>query len=359
MYKNFISWKSYFLDDQKIDYNLTETNKIKLFNTNDLNMKGDYQINYLNKYLGELVMMYYIWKNNLKSDYILISQYRKDISHINFDMLSENKVQVYFLWNEKYPFNPIEKLFSLDFHDPGNVLKQKFIEYLDIQTIYDRSIVNKLKNEYVLTPRIACLVFAMKWEIYCQLCEFIFGYLDYILPNEQWKNVDTLLKLRDDQYKLYLNKYEDNEEDWNILREPRYLVWIIEDIIGTCISSLYDVYYEFIYIKYNLLCFSNDIDKIVRFYTLNKKINTEHIYVVVDNEHYNYICENLYNTPWREYVFPNLRILKETEYRIIKFINGNNLIELNENEYLDINDIYSIYNMSKKEILKYKKKINK
>ena len=81
-----------FLDDQKIDYNLTETNKIKLFNTNDLNMKGDYQINYLNKYLGELVMMYYIWKNNLKSDYILISQYRKDISHINFDMLSENKV---------------------------------------------------------------------------------------------------------------------------------------------------------------------------------------------------------------------------------------------------------------------------
>lgn len=31
----------------------------------------------MNEYLGELVMLYYIWKNNLKSDIIFIDQYAK------------------------------------------------------------------------------------------------------------------------------------------------------------------------------------------------------------------------------------------------------------------------------------------
>ena len=81
--KRFINWKSYFSEEQVNKYNLKNTNIIKLYNTNDFNMPGVYQINNMNKYLGELVMMYYIWKNNLKSEYICISQYRKDFCNID------------------------------------------------------------------------------------------------------------------------------------------------------------------------------------------------------------------------------------------------------------------------------------
>ena len=60
MYPCFINWQSYFQNEQIVEYNLKNTSSNKLFNTNDFNMPGEYQINNLNPYIGELVMMYYI-----------------------------------------------------------------------------------------------------------------------------------------------------------------------------------------------------------------------------------------------------------------------------------------------------------
>ena len=70
MIVDFINWKSYFKNEQISEYNLKNTNNIKLYNTSDITMPGEYQINNMHTYLGELVMMYYIWKHNLKSKYI-------------------------------------------------------------------------------------------------------------------------------------------------------------------------------------------------------------------------------------------------------------------------------------------------
>ena len=41
----------------------------------------------------------------------------------------------------------------------------------------------------------ACGVFACKWEIFIQISSFIFGYFDYIFPNDSWKNIEPLFVL--------------------------------------------------------------------------------------------------------------------------------------------------------------------
>ena len=67
MDENYVIWCTYHDKQQLIDYDLHESEHFKLFNTNDLNMQGD-NINYLNEYLAEFVCLYYVWKNNIKSD---------------------------------------------------------------------------------------------------------------------------------------------------------------------------------------------------------------------------------------------------------------------------------------------------
>ena len=64
-------WRSYYQKEQYNDFNILTNNNVIPFYTNDLS-NNQININYLNEYLGELVMLYYIWKNNLKSDIIFI-----------------------------------------------------------------------------------------------------------------------------------------------------------------------------------------------------------------------------------------------------------------------------------------------
>lgn len=351
MYTYFINWQSYFQNEQENEYNLKNTSNIKLFNTNDFNMTGKYQINYLNPYLGELVMMYYIWKHNLKSEYICISQYRKNFAYIDFDKLSNNYIQVWNYWYEQNfegDSTPI-KLISNDYCklDPANFWKTKFIEYLHNQSIYDKSIVHKImygeNNEYM-----SAIVFAMKWDIFCRICEFIFGFLDYVFPNDQWKNIECIENIRINNYKEYCKKYGDNNE-WAAVKNNRYIVFIIERILMVCLSSMHNIFQGKIYIKQNIITSFNYFWHIGEFYKRNKKINTKYIYCKVPNENYDEINEFFKKNI---YVYPNLMIIKESTN-----IEGD-LIELNINEYIDIDDTYKLYNMSTEEILKYKKIIS-
>ena len=40
--------------------------------------------------------MYYVWKNNLYSDYVCIWDHRRFFTPINFDRLDNNEIQAYF-----------------------------------------------------------------------------------------------------------------------------------------------------------------------------------------------------------------------------------------------------------------------
>ena len=54
-------WRSYYQKEQYNDFDILTNNNVIPFYTNDLS-NNQININYLNEYLGELVMLYYIWK---------------------------------------------------------------------------------------------------------------------------------------------------------------------------------------------------------------------------------------------------------------------------------------------------------
>ena len=67
---------TYFDDNQIKEYNLKADENTILFKGNDTSYPGE-SINNLNVFYCELCTMYYVWKNNLKSDYVCFKQYRR------------------------------------------------------------------------------------------------------------------------------------------------------------------------------------------------------------------------------------------------------------------------------------------
>ena len=324
MNKNFINWISYHNQNLINEYNLKETENIKLFNTSNTNLLSD-NINHLHEYLNEFCLMYYIWKNNLKSDYISISHYRRNFIDINFNELDKNKLQVYLLWTNDCG-TAIDYCFD-EHLDPIGFYRQKMIEYLDIQNIYDKNIVNKIKYS---TPiqRMACGVFACKWEVFIQISSFIFGYFDYIFPNDSWKNIDTLQDEINHQYELYLKDHKKNET-WEMFESKRYFAWMIEHIFSHIIPIIYELFSIHNSINYNILSYSSNIEDITKFYFKNVNINTDKIYIITNINSYKDICKAFEN----DYIFPKIKILSENEN-----IPSENILKLNIKSYIDLDN---------------------
>ena len=334
-----INWKSYYKDEQIKEYNLNnyidDNIEIKLFNTNDLNMEGNYQINYINPYLGELPMMYYIWKNNLKSDYITISQYRRDISYIDYDELDKGKIQLICNWYENNNVKLKDRI--LQYRDPTGFIKDTLWKFLkEHYSLSDKQIRNiQNKKSYGC---MACFVWAMNWETYCKLCELIFGFLDKLFPNEGWKNIDKILEFRDNQKKFYYELYP-NKEDW-VFDNNRYLTYIIEDTLSIILGQFFNIfgnnkYWDSTYILTEVNK-TNTIFDVAKFYKLNLKCNPFRIYIkCLDEESYKEFYDffiTKYN--WE---FNMISIIKKDEEY------DNRAIKLNIDEYIDLNKPINLY----------------
>ena len=84
MNKNWKAYVTYCNDNQKNEFNIKETEHIKLINIfEDLPLPN---INHINHHYSQIISMYYVWKNNLYSDYVCIWDHRRFFTPINFDM---------------------------------------------------------------------------------------------------------------------------------------------------------------------------------------------------------------------------------------------------------------------------------
>lgn len=352
-HNNYNNWKSYYKDSQVEDFNIRNTSNIILFNTNDNDMPGNHQLNYLNKYLGELPMMYYVWKNNIYSDYVIISQYQRDFSKVYFNELDKDKIQVLYWWKEND--TTLSNKLLLQFgdninHDVDNFYKEKLFTYIkDFFNITDEDLNDKLNsNNY---EQIACLVYACNWKQYCKLCEFIFGYLDIILPNDSWKNIDEIIKFRDNRYEIYKQNFKAFEEwEWSIFVDDRYIVFIMEIILRDIIPLFFDCFSnnEYEFNTYISTCINNDneideanvIDIISKFYRKNLKTCANNIYVLFENENLYNICYKHFiedgTTNWR---FKKIKFLHKEDTGCLP----DNVITINYDEYIDFDSIDAFY----------------
>ena len=74
--KDLIIWQTYHDDAQIEQYHLHETDTIRIFKGNNLSVEGE-NINHLNKFYSELVTLYWVWKNNVRSKMVGFCHYRR------------------------------------------------------------------------------------------------------------------------------------------------------------------------------------------------------------------------------------------------------------------------------------------
>ena len=329
--KNFTLYCSYYDSNQIEQYNVKETENIKLLNTRHFD--GDKNINDLDNYLSELTIFYYIWKHNIKSDVVGFCQYRRYFYNINFDLINNNYLQV---WN----------IFDYDKGLYNFAINEGFNEYILIvlkKYLYDKykftykDINNSLYNKHQI---FMILMFCCKWDIFCDICNFIFGFLDYLLPNNGWQNKKVLNNFIQEinycykQHQIYMNQYNVKLRDYLPILSKRALAHIVEILINTYFTlSNKKLFHEewhkrkdiFIEIKDN----EYSLDLLKKFHNKNIYSNFGTIYYHTNNVDIK--NDIIQHTDW--YNLDRLKFINEAT---------DDMINLNINQYIDVNTPYDL-----------------
>lgn len=166
--------------------------------------KGNYErqnINEMNRFLSEYVAMWYVWKNNMYSDYIGFCHYRRmiDIPNIRFDKLKDS-IQSFFQFEitKKYEPSLIAGDFSfikrLGYSFP-TFMVDDCIEYINTQIYVSKDDIKSYCNEPFETfIYYAKEIYCCSWKTFCDLMAFINGYVEFIKKKYDIYSYDTWVK---------------------------------------------------------------------------------------------------------------------------------------------------------------------
>ena len=315
--------KEYALKDYYSDeYNITIYDNDKMYN--------GICINNLNRYYGELCTMYYVWKNNLKSDIVGFDQYRRQWHDINFDKINNDKIQVYSYWNESNSL--------INNNDLGYFLYH-FIMYIKFYYPQYNDKLNYLLFKY---PEIKnhINIFICKWEIFDKICNIVFGFLDYIMPNKQWLKKNIIKEYIDFNSKINIIKNQNFAE--YILYSNRYIILLIEILYGTIFNLISDSFdygqCSNCYILYN--CNNeDDFNNIMKTYTYNVGNGIDFIFINNEDKFIKYfnnivkedLCtyQNIFS--YNDYSIRNHAMLN---WNVDNIKTNGYKIKLNKNEYV-------------------------
>lgn len=224
--KNLKIYTVYHINKLYDKYNLSETDTIKPINIKNI-ITDNY--NFLIKYneqLSEFATMFYIWKNNIKSDYIGFQHYRrvfslkpivinrigyhklnKDIINYNIDNLDDHNIFIF----SSYPYKDIEYVFKNikdALYEEDYIILENYI-LNKYNVLYDKfKNLNSIGNDSIFL-RFEC--FICKWEYFDQYMKFIVGLfnefgLNLLDNNEQiCLSIDNILNKNTFILKPYIN----------------------------------------------------------------------------------------------------------------------------------------------------------
>ena len=164
MMKDLTIWITYHDDSQIADYKLAEDDVFRLFKGNDLQVKGD-NINHLNPFYSEIVTMYWVWTNNVRSERVGFCHYRRKFQQM-ID-IEKGQCQVLAINGNCSVFGHYKISHNYqDFYDA--------VEILNEQYGHDNPYSKYLLGSSTFIP-FCC--FIMHWADFDRLCRFLFPIL--------------------------------------------------------------------------------------------------------------------------------------------------------------------------------------
>ena len=159
-------WISYHKDEQVQKYGLHDDDTHKLFATHhDVEGKN---INDLNSVYSEMVTMYYVWKNEQKSDYVGFNHYRRKfgVSRLpnngECQILQANHFGNATIYQQYARYHNVKDLDTM-------------LELLDNRYGVGNAYRKHICESHVMLTK-CC--FLMKWTDFTKLCKFLFPLLD-------------------------------------------------------------------------------------------------------------------------------------------------------------------------------------
>lgn len=320
-------WCTYHMPEQITEYNIKETDIIKLFYSDNESLKEE-NINDLNRYLSEIVTYYYVWKNQKYSKYVGFCHYRRHFNCIDFDFINDNNVQAYYSWKDN--FLGYKTLFG--FGNPNyckqDVVFNHFIDYIKTNCGID---TDKLIRENNLINVCSNISYIFTWNVFNDVCEFLFGFLDYLgnILNVNWKTIEGISKINDYLYK---------NEITNDFKIDRQVSITLEYIISA-----------YICIKYNVISHRDKNDNIPQTYIFYKDINPK-LFCEIHKKNAKcsplmiYLLNNEYeNLDIYKYLNTYSMTYKDLHNILKNIRNTDNIFFLKPNEFIDCDDFYQFY----------------
>ena len=188
-HKRLTIWKAYHNENQLIQYYMLNDEKrnIFLFNTTNLGYSGK-NINHLNRLLCETVCLLYPYFNNLKSDIIGFQHYRRiyNINKLKTKDIFEGKIQTFATRNIK---SEATNEYKLQYGEYSHIFSHFYFwrqyacgfmdDYFEFLVKYFPEYLMKY-DPNKCPPMHGFFSFASSWNKYIKLCDFIWGYLNFI-----------------------------------------------------------------------------------------------------------------------------------------------------------------------------------
>lgn len=159
-------WVTYHDDSQISEYGLKEDATHRLFASHK-DAEG-VNINHMNPVYSEMVTMYYVWKNNLRSRFVGFEHYRR---HLDVKRLpAKGECQVYHINN--FLFESVYGQYSR-FHNAKDM--DMMLKAVDNRYGKGNKYTKNIREGHFL---VANCTFLMRWQDFVKMCEFLFPLLD-------------------------------------------------------------------------------------------------------------------------------------------------------------------------------------
>ncbi len=166
MEKDYTIWVTYHRDEFVTQYGLKEDEHHRLFASHKP-VEGK-NINIMNPVLSEMVTMWYVWKNNIKSDYVGFEHYRRHL-HITrmpqkgacqiYKTINFGSMTIYEQYSRCHNIKDMDVILSILNETYGN--GNEYVKHITNSNCF-----------------VANCTFLMKWSDFVRLCKFLFPVLE-------------------------------------------------------------------------------------------------------------------------------------------------------------------------------------